>query len=201
MGLSVQGANLACFGSGGVSLNLKVQGAPSTGSNWGSYNTSAGDLYHVVSRFNANTWASPTDESRLLWVYTAATKKLAYYISYETGSYSSRANISVPQSAIDAQTPGADLSFSRPWTGTGGASFSGTAYQGVLSSWACSPHAWTELEITQYFSVGPEELPNLDLWDKISSFIVPGEYPTVTDVKGTLTGGALINGSPSDFVA
>ena len=128
-------------------------------------------------------------------------KKLAYYISYDAGSYSSRANISVPQSAIDAQTPGADLSFSGPWTGTGGASFSGTAYQGVLSSWACSPHAWTELEITQYFSVGPEELLNLHLWDKISSFIVPGEYPTVTDVKGTLTGGALINGSPSDFVA
>ena len=34
-GASVQGANLATFGSGGVSLMLKVQGAPSISSNWG----------------------------------------------------------------------------------------------------------------------------------------------------------------------
>ena len=199
-GASVQGANLVCFASGGVSLNLKVQGAPSETSNWGSYNSSNGDLYHVTGRFNANTWAGPTDDSRLLWVYTAATKQLAYYISYEDGSFSRKANIAVPQSAIDAQTPSAALCFGKPWTGTGGAAFSGTAYQGVLADWMLSPHAWTELEITQYFSVGPEELPSLDLWDKVSSFIVPGEYPAVVDAKGNLTDGALINGVPSDFV-
>ena len=122
-GSSVQGANLACFASGGVSLNLKVQGEPSQTSNWGSYNTSNGDLYHVTARFNTNTWAGPTDASRLLWIYTASTKKLAYYISCEEGSYSRKANIAVPQSAIDAQTPGTALCFSKPWTGTGGASF------------------------------------------------------------------------------
>ena len=150
-------------------------GSPSTSANWGSYNTSNADLYHVAARFQANTWQSPTDESRLLWVYTAASKKLAYYISHEDGSYSKRADISVPQSAIDVQTPGAELCFSKPWTGTGGVNFSGTAYQGVLSDWALSPYVWTELEIQEYFSVGPEELPSLNVWNKISSFIVPGD--------------------------
>ena len=74
-------------------------------------------------------------------------------------------------------------------------------YQGVLADWALSPYAWTELVIQEYFSVGPEELPNLNVWDKISSFIVPGDYPAVIDVKGRLTDGALINGDPSGFVA
>ena len=55
----------------------------------------------------------PTQESRLLWTCTAASKKLAYYISYEDGSYSRRANVSVPQSAIDSQTPGPELAFSK----------------------------------------------------------------------------------------
>ena len=138
---------MATFSSGGVSLILKVQGAPSISSNWGSYNTSAGDLYHVATRFNANTWASVTDGCRALYVYTAATKKLCYYISYEDGSYSRRADIAVPQTAIDAQTPGPELAFGKAWSGTGGASFSGGAYEGVLPDWVVSPHAWTEEEL------------------------------------------------------
>ena len=39
---AVEGTNLATFGSGGCSLTLKVQGAPSESSSWGSYKTSAG---------------------------------------------------------------------------------------------------------------------------------------------------------------
>ena len=170
-------------------------------SNWGSYNTSNGDLYHTVGRFNANTWAAPVDGSRLLYVYNATEKKLAYYISYEDGSYTRKANISVPQTAIDGQTPGDELSFSKLWSGTGGQAFSGTAYQGVLADWALSPHAWTELEIQEYFSVGPAQLPSLNVWDKIDSFIAPGEYPSVIDTKGVLTDGVFYNGSPDDFVA
>ena len=75
------------------------------------------------------------------------------------------------------------------------------AYQGVLADWMLSPHAWTELQIQQYFSVAAEQLPSLDLWSKVSSFVVPGEYPAVTDLKGNLTAGALINGVATDFVA
>ena len=79
-------------------------------------------------------------------------------------------------------------------------SFSGSAYEGVLSDWVLSPHAWTEEELNEYFSVPADQLPGLDLWDKVSSFIVPGNYPALTDVKGDLTGGALLNGEPSEFV-
>ena len=134
-------------------------------------------------------------------MYNATSKKLAYYISYEDGTYTKRADISVPQSAIDAQTPGSEISFGKSWSGTGGTNFSGAAYDGTLADWVLSPHAWTELQIQEYFSVGPDQLSTLDVWDRITSYIVPGtQFPEVIDLKGTLSGGLLHNGSADDFV-
>ena len=133
-----------------MSLNLKVQGAPSgEGANWGLYTTPNGDLYHVAAKANGNVWASPADGCRLLWVYTASEKKLCYYISYADGSYSRKANISIPQSYIDAQAPGPELAFGKSWEGTGGVSFSGSEYEGILTHWVLSPHAWTDEELVQ----------------------------------------------------
>ena len=50
------------------------------------------------------------------------------------------------------------------------------------------------------FAAPADELETLDLWDKVSSFITPGVYPALVDVKGKLTNGALLNGEPSGFV-
>ena len=135
-----------------------------------------------------------------MWRYTAADRKLAYYISYADASYTRRADISVPQTAIDAQTPGSELSFGKAWSGSGGAAFSGGAYQGVLADWVVFPHALTTEELDAYFAVPADELETLDLWDKVSSFIIPGVYPALVDVKGKLSNGALLNGDPSGFV-
>ena len=123
-GEGTEATNMTAFSSGGVSLNLEVQGAPhGEGSNWGLYTTSNGDLYHVAARANANTWASPADDCRLLWVYTASEKKLAYYISYADGSYSRKANISIPQTYIDEQTPPSQLEFFKSIVRNGRISF------------------------------------------------------------------------------
>ena len=168
-------------------------------SNWGSYNTTAHDLYHTATRANANTWRAPTDDSRLLWVYSATTKKLEYYISYEVGVFQRWANVTVPQTAIDAQTVGPGLCFSKPWTGPGGFAFSGTPYQGTLSDWILSPYAFTPVDVQEFSkSTMPSDLSFYD--SKITSWLKPGVYPTVTDVKGTLSDGALYNGQPEDFV-
>ena len=192
---------MTAFSSGGVSLNLKIQGSPTgEGSNWGLYTTSNGDLYHVAARANNNTWSSPADDCRLLWVYTAAEKKLCYYISYADGSYSRKANISIPQTYIDEQTPSSQLEFSKAWSGTGGVGFSGTGYQAIMTHWVLSPHAWSDEELVQYFASPIEDLPTLPLYGKVSSYIVPGVYPNSTDVKGTLGSGQLIGGEEADFL-
>ena len=154
----------------------------------------------MATRFNNNTWRAPTDDSRLLWVYTASTRKLQYFLSYEAGVYARWGNITVPQTAIDGQTVDDTVSFGKPWSGPGGFNFSGSPYHATLSDWVLSPHAWTDLEIAEFFSEPPEQLPSLPLYEKISSWLKPGTYPEVIDFKGTLTNGSLYNGSPADFV-
>ena len=46
-----------------------------------------------------------------------------------------------------------------------------------------------------------EDLPTLPLYDKVSSYIVPGAYPNLTDVKGTLSNGQLVGGEDADFLS
>ena len=89
----------------------------------------------------------------------------------------------------------------KPWSGPGGFNFSGSPYgPATLSDWVLSNHVFTDLEITELFSEPPEQLPGLAIYEKIASWLKPGNYPEVIDFKGTLTGGALYGGSPADFV-
>ena len=199
-GQGIEGSNMSTFGTGTVSLNLKVQGAPLYNSNYGQYNTSAHNLYDTATRFNSNSWRAPTNDSRLAWVYTAATRYLQYFISYETGVYQRWGNILVPQTAIDGQTVSQSVCFSKPWDGPGGLLFDGSPYIGTLKDWVLSPHAWSEAELNELFSQSSEALPTLTFYDKISSWLKPGVYPSVVDFKETLTGGQLYNGEPNDFV-
>ena len=115
--------------------------------------------------------------------------------------YARWGNITVPQTAIDGQTVDEKLCFGKPWSGPGGFNFSGAPYgPATLSDLVLSDHAWTDLEIAEFFSVPPEQLPSLPLYEKVSSWLKPGVYPEVIDFKGALTGGALYGGSPADFV-
>ena len=111
-----------------------------------------------------------------------------------------KANISIPQSYIDAETLSPQLEFSNAWSGAGGSAFSGTGYQAIMTHWVLSAHAWTEEELVEYFGSPIEDLPSLPLHDKVSSYIVPGVYPNLTDVKGTLSNGQLIGGEEADFL-
>ena len=102
---------------------------------------------------------------------------------------------------MDAQTLAAEMAFAKPWTGTpSGLAWSGAAYMGTLNNWVLSPHAWSPVELTEFFSQSSDVLPTLTFYHKVSSWIKPSVYPAVYDVKGTLTGGVFHNGLPSDFV-
>ena len=81
-----EGSNLATCGTGSNSFILKVQGAPVCNANYGSYNSTADSLFETDTRFNSNTWRAHTDNSRLVWVYTAAPRYLQHFISYDLAS-------------------------------------------------------------------------------------------------------------------
>ena len=53
----------------------------------------------------------------------------------------------------------------------------------------------------EFFSVPADQLSSLDLYNKITSVLVPGEYPSLTDQKGALTEAALYGGVQADFLA
>ena len=137
----------------------------------------------------------------MCFVYTAATRNLQYFLSYETGVYTRWSNITVPQTAVDTQTVGPEMAFwqTLDWNSIWYCMVWGCLY-GYLENWVLSPYAWSPVELNELFGQSSDNLSTLSFYHKVSSWIKPGVYPTVYDVKGTLTSGALYNGIPADFV-
>lgn len=191
---------LSCFGSGQVSLTLKRSGAPGSG-NWGSFNSSNQNLYQTTGRFNANTWYAPGGASRVMWTFSHTEKRLAYWLQEVAGAaFARRAYIAVPDSAIAAQGLGNDLCFGKAWTGEGGALFQGDWWNGGVNSMICAKEVLTDSDIAELWQSGGE-IEDMAVYAKLTSYVKLGEeaYPSIVDVKGTLTGGSLIGGSPADF--
>ncbi|BAQ84234.1 hypothetical protein [uncultured Mediterranean phage uvMED] len=191
-------SNMTLFGRGGVQITLKAQ-AGST--NWGLYVTSDNDLYNANGRAQANTWYAPSDFDRILFTYDAATKRLKYFLgSPASGTYAQRANLAIPQTMVDTQNIAGGLCIGKSWTGVGGAGFSGINWHGGLNNMIVSNMAFVGPQLDEYFQTG-EEFTSMELYGDVVSYAKLGEdtFPTVTDEKGLLTGGALINGSNDDF--
>lgn len=189
---------MTIFSRGGVHITLNAQ-AGST--NWGLYVTSNNDLYNTANRAQANTWYAPSEFSRLLFVYTASDRKLKYFIGDpSTGSFAQRANLSIPQSMVDGQDINGGLCIGRGWSGTGGATFSGINWHGGVNNLVISDIPFTGPHLTEYFQTG-EEFTEMELYSDVLAYCKLGEdvYPNVSDEKGLLTGGELINGAADDF--
>lgn len=191
--------NMTLFGRGGVQITLKAQAGSS---NWGLYVTSDNDLYNAAKRAQANTWAAPSDFSRLLFVYSATDKRLKYFVGDpSSGVFAQRANLAIQQSMIDGQNINGGLCIGKSWSGPGGANFSGINWHGGVNNLLVSDIAFTGPALTEYFQTG-EEFASMELYSDVVAYAKLGEdtYPNVVDTKGLLNDGALINGTEADFV-
>ena len=133
-------------------------------------------------------------------MYKPSTRQIAYYIGKD-GTYSRKANITVPQTAIDSQVLGSNFSISKPFDGEGGATFDGSHWQGSLNNCLISKQTWTTAQLDELFALTSEDFPSLSFYSDIYAWVKMGEdiFPAVTDTKGGLSNGALIGGSPGDF--
>jgi hypothetical protein len=201
-------SNMALFGRGGIQINLKAQ-AGST--NWGLYVTSDNDLYNGAKRAQANTWYAPSDFSRILFTYEAATRRLKYYLGDPaTGVYAQRANLAIPQSMVDGQNLGSTLCVGKSWSGVGGAGFSGINWDGGVNNLVASDIVLSGPFIQEYFqdqsgdpdALSSDSFTTAEYYPDLVAFAKLGEdvFPNVVDSKSNLTGGALISGTASDFV-
>lgn len=213
IGLTLVGYNppsspekMTLFSRGGVHITLN---AWDISTNHGLYVTSDNDLFNTTKRAQANTWYAPNDFSRILFVYCASTQRLKYYLGDpSTGSYAMRANLYIPTSMITGQNITGGLQIGNGWTGTGGSSFSGVNWNGGVNNLIGSNIQFTSPFIEEYFqnqAVDPDSpdsfFTGAEFYADLTFYCKLGEdaYPTVTDEKGTLTGGELFNGAPDDF--
>lgn len=190
--------NFTLFSRGGVHINLKAQQGSS---NWGLYVTSNNDLYNTDKRAQANTWAAPSDFSRILFTYDAATKRLKYFLGDpSTGTYAQKANLAIPQTMVDGQDITGGICIGKEWSGTGGSGFSGYNWHGGLNNLIVSNIEFTGPHLVEYFQTG-EAFTAMELYSDVTAYAKLGEdtYPNVTDEKGNLTGGQLYNGTAEDF--
>ena len=185
------------FGRGGVQITLIA----STGTNWGLYVTSDNDLYNTDKRAEANTWYAPGDFTRILFVYTAADRKLKYYLGEpSTGVFAQRANLTISQTMVDGQNITGGLDVGKPFSGVGGAGFSAVNWEGGVNNLVLSDLALTGPHLTEYFQTG-EAFTEMELYADLSAYCKLGEdtFPNVVDSKGFLTNGLLVNGTAEDF--
>ena len=197
---------MTLFSRGGVHITLQAQ---SGSTNWGLYVTSDNDLYNVANRAQANTWYAPNDFSRILFVYCASTQRLKYYLGDPaTGSYAMRANLSIPTSMVTGQNITGGLKIGENWTGTGGSYFSGVNWNGGVNNLIGSNIQFTSPFIEEYFQNQSSDPDNPDafftqaeFYPDLTFYCKLGEdtYPTVSEEKGSLTGGEVFNGAADDF--
>lgn len=191
--------NMTLFSRGGVHITLKAQQGST---NWGLYVTSNNSLYNAGLRAQANTWQAPAYFSRLLFTYSATDKRLRYFIGDpSTGAYVQRANLAISQTMIDGQDITGGLCIGKAWSGEGGSNFSGHPWNGGLNNLLIADITWNATAQTEFFQSG-EEFVNMELYDDVVAYAKLGEdtYPNVSDEKGNLTGGQLVDGTAEDFV-
>ena len=190
---------MSLFSRGGVHITLR---ATAGSTNWGLYVTSDNSLYSADKRAQANTWAAPSDFSRLLFTYDAAAKRLKYYIGDpDTGAYVMRANLLISNQMIANQNITGGLCIGKNWTGEGGSNWSGKNWNGGLNNLIISDMVFTGPHLDEFFQSG-EEFTQMELYSDVVSYCKLGEdtYPNVSDEKSQLNNGELKNGTPDDFV-
>ena len=188
---------MCIFSSGGSFLTLNRAGpAPAQ---MGSYNTSKSDLYHTTARANANTWYPLTADSRIMYVYDHVAKKLSYYLGdRSTGAYGRRAHITIPQTMIDEQVNGGNLTISGNFVGPGGGTFNGVRLLNTgVDQMIATTTALDDTQVAEYMDSSDHYTLSFSLF----AFACLGEeaYPTVTDKLNNLHGGTFSGGSASDF--
>jgi hypothetical protein len=160
------------------------------------------DAKNLVGMLDAvSKHSAPSDFSRLLFVYTASDKRLKYFIGDpSTGSYAQRGNLAIPQTMVDGQNITGGLCIGKKWAGQGGSGFSGVNWHGGLNNLIVSNIAFTGPHLVEYFQTG-EEFTSMELYSDVVAYAKLGEdtFPNVTDEKGLLTGGQLVNGTEADF--
>ena len=177
---------MSLFSSGGNHILLRRGG-----SNYGFYVT--GD--NMGYSHGANAWVAPQAGDRVLFCYDHTTKYIKYYLGTpSTSTYALKANLLVNDNVINANQKGAELNIGK---GNGG---NIEYWDGGVNNLIAKQGILTGSHVEEYFTVG-EAFHEAEYYPDLIAYSKLGEdtYPAVSDSKGNLKSGTLVNGSADDF--
>ena len=147
-----------------------------------------------------NTWQPINDGDRIQFEHVAASNHLRYFKGQAGQTPTLVGVLTVNAANIAANDPGDDFAIGR---GNGLTNYEELlAWDGGLNNFVGQSSQMGTSNRLQYFEAIGEAFDELPFYDDLASWAKLGEdvYPLVTDTKGALTGGELMNGTPEDFV-
>ena len=167
------------------------------GSNHGLYLTGNDG----ANKAGINTWYAPNQGGKLMFVNDGTTGFLKYYIGNVDGTYSLRGVVNLASATLGNNNPGTNFCIGKRVSNNAVAE--SLMFHGGMNNviTADEPFANASPIIAEYFGVN-ETYDESSFYADLTSWVKMGEstFPEVTDEKGVMTGGALIDGNEDDFV-
>jgi len=181
---------ITLFSSGSNAIMLRRGG-----SNHGLYITGN----NGATKIGANTWYAPNPGGKLLFVFYKDFSRLRYYIGNVDGTYALRASYFVNTTNIGGNTPGSELCVGKRVSNNAVAE--SLYYHGGLNNLIVAAEPLEGPLVEEYFQVN-NTYDESTFYADLTSWAQFGEdaFPTVTDTKGVMSGGTLVNGQEGDFV-
>ena len=181
---------ITLFSSGDNAIMLRRGGA-----NHGLYLTGNDG----ANKAGINTWYTPNAGGKLLFSNDGTNGFLRYYIGNVDGSFALRGVVNIASATLGNNNPGSNFCIGKR-VGNNAVAES-LMFHGGMNNVITADEAFGQTIAQEYFGV-IETYDEASFYADITSWIKMGEnnFPEVTDTKGVMTDGALINGNEDDFV-
>ena len=154
-----------------------------------------------ANKAGINTWYAPNAGGKLMFVNDGTAGFLKYYIGNVDGSYALRGVVNIASATLSNNSPGTNFCIGKR-VGNNAVAES-LMFHGGMNNVIAADEAFANASplIQEYFQVN-ETYDQASFYPDLTSWVKMGEnaFPEVTDTKGAMTGGALINGTEEDFV-
>ena len=191
--IASDGKFITLFSSGQNAIMLRRGG-----SNHGLYLTGNDG----ANKAGINTWYAPNAGGKLLFANDGTAGFLKYYIGNVDGTFSLRGVVNIASATLSNNNPGTNFCVGKK-VGNNAVAES-LMFHGGMNNVITADEAFANASpmISEYFGVN-ETYDEASFYADLTSWVKMGEnnFPEVTDTKGVMTGGELIDGTEEDFVA
>ena len=167
------------------------------GSNHGLYLTGNDG----ANKAGINAWYAPNAGGKLLFANDGSAGFLKYYIGNVDGSFALRGVVNIASATLGNNNPGTNFCVGKK-VGSNAVAES-LNFHGGMNNLITADEAFANASpmIAEYFGVN-ETYDESSFYADLTSWVKMGEdiFPAVTDEKGVMTGGSLVDGTAEDFV-